>query len=238
VATGPGRAQRVEQRAQLLEDRYIVAAGLIVLSIIATAVGGDHRIGQAVFVLVESLTLVVILHASKVPPRARTIATVAIVVAALATWTSIAFDRQSIGPGIVGATLAFVGPVVIVRRISQHARIDVETVAASLCVYLLAGMFFAYVFRIMHDLDAPFFAQHVHDHAADYVYYSFSTLTTLGYGDFTARTAMGRMVSVSEALLGQLYLVSVVALFVGNIGGARLRRAARDSAVGEEGAAE
>jgi hypothetical protein len=228
----------VERRAQLLEDRYVVAAGLIVLSIIATAVGGDHQIGQVVFVAVESVTLVVILHASRVPDRARRIATVLIVVAALGTWVSIGLDRQSIGPGIVGAALALAGPIAIVRRIGQHARIDVETIAASLCVYLLAGMFFSYVFRVMHDFDAPFFAQHVHNHAADYVYYSFTTLTTLGYGDLTARTAMGRMLSISEALLGQLYLVSVVALFVGNIGGARLRRAERGSEPAEVDAGE
>jgi hypothetical protein len=44
------------------------------------------------------------------------------------------------------------------------------------------------------------------------------TLTTVGYGDFTASTSVGRMFAVSEALTGQLYLVSAVALLVGNIG--------------------
>lgn len=231
------RAHRMEERAQRLEDRYIVAAGLIVLSIITTALGGDHQIGQMIFVIIESLTLFVILHASKVSPRTARLATIVIVLVAVGTTVSIWADRQSIGPGVVGAALAFAGPVVIIRRMRQHARIDVETVAASLCVYLLAGMFFAYVFRIMHDLDGPFFAQHVHNHAADYVYYSFVTLTTLGYGDLTARTEFGRMFSISEALLGQLYLVSVVALFVGNIGAARVRRAldAEDDA-GADGA--
>ncbi len=53
------------------------------------------------------------------------------------------------------------------------------------------------------------------------MYYSFVTLSTLGYGDLTARTDLGRMLSVSEALLGQLYLVSVVALLVANLGRSR-----------------
>ena len=52
----------------------------------------------------------------------------------------------------------------------------------------------------------------------DFVYFSYVTLTTVGYGDFTAATSTGRMIAVSEALTGQLYLVSAVALLVGNIG--------------------
>ncbi len=52
----------------------------------------------------------------------------------------------------------------------------------------------------------------------DYAYFSYTTLATVGYGDFTAATGIGRMISISEALVGQLFLVSAVALLVGNIG--------------------
>jgi len=52
--------------------------------------------------------------------------------------------------------------------------------------------------------------------AADYVYFSFVTLATLGYGDLVPRTTLGRMLAVTEALVGQLYLVTVVALLVSN----------------------
>jgi len=53
------------------------------------------------------------------------------------------------------------------------------------------------------------------------MYYSFVTLTTVGYGDLTASTAIGRMLSVTEALVGQLYLVTVVAILVSNMGRSR-----------------
>ncbi len=53
---------------------------------------------------------------------------------------------------------------------------------------------------------------------SDFVYYSFVTLTTVGYGDLTASTGIGRMLSVTEALVGQLYLVTVVAILVSNLG--------------------
>jgi len=53
------------------------------------------------------------------------------------------------------------------------------------------------------------------------VYFSFVTLATVGYGDYTAASDLGRMLAVSEALMGQLYLVSVVALLVANMGRTR-----------------
>lgn len=210
-----------DSRWERLEDDYVLAALLIALTVIAYAVGADHRLGQMIVVTVQSLTLLVILRASRVSKRALAVAAVLIVLPIAATSVSVSLDRQSIGPGVVGALLAFIGPIVIVRRVRAHARIDFATVAGALCVYLLAGLFFAYVYRIIDLVDGGFFAQHVSAGAVDFVYFSFTTLTTLGYGDLTARLDLGRMLAVSEALFGQLYLVSVVALLVGNFGQSR-----------------
>ena len=208
-------------RGERFEDGYVLAALLIVTSIITYAIVGDHGLGQFTVVVVQGLTLIVILRASDVSRRTLVAAVVLIGVAAAAAAGSIALDRQSMGPGLVGAGLAFIGPVVIVRRILSHARIDFSTVAASLCVYLLAGLFFAYVFKVIDIAGGPFFVQRAAADPIDFVYFSFVTLTTLGYGDLTPRLSLGRMLSISEALLGQLYLVSVVALLVSNLGRAR-----------------
>jgi voltage-gated potassium channel Kch len=68
-----------------------------------------------------------------------------------------------------------------------------------------------------------FFAQRGHHDAVSYLYFSYITLTTVGYGDLTAGSSLGRMLAVIEALVGQLYLVTIVALVVGNIGRQRVR---------------
>ena len=65
---------------------------------------------------------------------------------------------------------------------------------------------------------APFFVQTTAPASAEYVYFSYTTLATVGYGDFTAATSLGRMLVGLRGLVGQLYLVSAVALLVGNIG--------------------
>ena len=207
-----------EARMATLEDRYALAAVLIVITIITTAIGGDHRWGQFVLVIVESATLIVILHASNVRRRTIKIVTATVLVLAFFTAISITLDRQSVGPAFVGGAIAFAGPVVILRRIRDHARIDIETIAASLCIYLLAGIFFSYVYRIIDVIEGQFFAQKASAPAVDFIYFSFTTLTTTGYGDFTAGTSLGRMLAISEALVGQIYLVSVVALLVANLG--------------------
>ncbi len=211
-----------------LEDRYLLAAGLIVASIIAYALIGDHEIGALIVVVVQSVTLMVILHASQVSSRSMTLAAGFVAVAIVLAGLSVVLDRESIGPGIAGAMLAVVGPPVIIRRLLAHQRIDLATVAGSLCVYLLAGMFFAYVYRIIDMVDQPFFVQKDSAGPVDFIYFSFVTMTTLGYGDLTSRANLGRMLSVSEALFGQLYLVSVVAVLVANIGHERIRDELKD----------
>jgi hypothetical protein len=56
------------------------------------------------------------------------------------------------------------------------------------------------------------------------LYFSYVTLATLGYGDYTAASNLGHMLAVAEALIGQIYLVTVVALLV-----SRLRVRSRES---------
>ncbi len=221
-----------ESRWARLEDDYLLAAFLIVTTIIAYSIIGDHRLGQMIVVVVQSATLLVILRASRASRRSMIVASILIGLGLAATTVAVSLDRQSIGPGLVGALVAFVGPIAIIRRVRLHPRIDIATVAASVCIYLLAGLFFAYVFKIIDIVDGQFFAQRISPGPTDFVYFSFTTLTTLGYGDLSSKLNLGKMLAVSEALLGQLYLVSVVAMLVGNIG--RTRRSEPEGESGSE----
>ena len=90
--------------------------------------------------------------------------------------------------------------------------------AASL--YILVGLLFARLYFVMdatHFFSGPFFADAGRQIiASDFVYYSFVTMNTIGYGDITAATQVGRLISVLQATIGQLYLVVIIALVVGN----------------------
>ena len=70
--------------------------------------------------------------------------------------------------------------------------------------------------------DSPFFVQTTRPTTANFLYFSFVTQTTVGYGDFTAAGGLGRTLAVLEALTGQLYLVTVIAVLVSRLGSPRM----------------
>jgi CDP-diglyceride synthetase len=208
-------------------DSYGLVLVLIAASIILLAVAGDGRWSRVVLVVVLGVTLLETLRASNVRRRVLRLATWLLCPALLLAALSAAFGGGEFAhatASVVAAGLALIAPAVIVRRLVQHPAITFRTVLGALCVYLLVGFFFSFLFSIIGHVAGPFFAQPGPAHAIDYVYFSYVTMSTVGYGDLTARSDLGRMLAVTEALLGQLYLVTIVALLVGNLG--RQRRQA------------
>ena len=91
--------------------------------------------------------------------------------------------------------------------------------AGAICVYVLFGLVFMFVFGVLATIGkAPFFAQATDGTRQLRLYFSYVTLATLGYGDYTAAGNLGRALAVLEALMGQLYLVTVVAVVVTRLG--------------------
>ena len=96
---------------------------------------------------------------------------------------------------------------------------EIHAIAGVLALYLLIGMAFAFLYGgIDHVSSTPFFADNVPATVSRCLYFSFTTLTTVGYGDMVADTDLGRTLAIFEALLGQIYLVTIVSLLVGNLG--------------------
>jgi hypothetical protein len=124
-----------------------------------------------------------------------------------------------------GLLVALAPPAIVVgvlRTLRSERAVTVDVVFGALCLYLLAGMFFAFIYGAVDNLGGnPFFSQGVATTPSRCLYFSFTTLTTVGYGDLTARTNLGQTLSVIEALVGQIYLVTVVATIVGNVGSRR-----------------
>jgi len=127
------------------------------------------------------------------------------------------------------STIGFLIYVVrlIVRHLFRVRTVDYDTIAASLCGYLLIGVAFAAVFSAVYDMDANALVTNTGNVESDVslqfggsqtatsLYFSMVTLTTLGYGDITPVSRPARMLATAEALIGQLYLVVLVARLVG-----------------------
>jgi len=112
----------------------------------------------------------------------------------------------------------------LMREVRDDKRITLQTVFAGLSLYLLIGMAFGFTFGLIQDINnEPFFDATlaspggIAGNQNDFLYFSLTTLTTTGYGDYAAAGEVGRTFAVLEALVGQIYLVTVVALLVSNL---------------------
>jgi hypothetical protein len=122
---------------------------------------------------------------------------------------------------LFNAGLVALGPpaVGVVRDLRTSGRVRMEAVSGVLSLYMLLGMLFAFVYGAIDRLaDDPFFSGADEATISRCLYFSFTTLTTVGYGDLVAASNLGRTLAIFEALLGQIYLVTVVSLIVSNLG--------------------
>jgi hypothetical protein len=112
--------------------------------------------------------------------------------------------------------------VVIVRQILSFATVTVQSIYGAISAYLIIGLMFAVFYGAIGKLDGGhFFAGNRAGNSETFQYFSFTTLTTLGYGDFTAAGNNGRAIAVIEALTGQVFLATLVARLVAAFRGPR-----------------
>lgn len=111
---------------------------------------------------------------------------------------------------------AFMG-IVILDYLFKEKVITPDMIIGAICVYLLLGMMWAAIFSIIEILQPGSFQipESTASELSHFFYYSFVTLTTLGYGDITPITAPARSLSLLEAIMGQLYIAVLIARLVG-----------------------
>jgi ion channel len=120
---------------------------------------------------------------------------------------------------VVNATTIAVIVGGLVRLVEERG-VGFQSVFGALAIYLLLGLTFGFfIGAIASGFSGDYFAQGTDGTQAQRLYFSFTTLTTTGFGDLTARTPPGRAIAVLEMLIGQLYLVTVIATLVGNLRG-------------------
>lgn len=208
-------------------DRRVGRYGLLLLATAASvAVQGIARPGGVQQVVVTALaggTLLLAFHAGGVAPRVRTAVTV--FAAAAVAIAIVRATSGGIGEGAaraVNAALVALGPPAVaaglVRELRVTREVRLEAVFGVLSLYVLIGMAFGFVYGAIDNLGGdPFFANGAAASVSHCLYFSLTTLATVGYGDFVARSDLGHTLAVSEALIGQIYLVTVVSLIVSNL---------------------
>ena len=209
-------------RLRRSDDQYGLVLAAILATLIVMGIVSERSIGHFIVPLLFLGIFFLTMLTSAVPRRTILVLTVVIpVVLAVAGVASVPRLGSIVGAlsPLVSTALVIACVFFIFRRLSTHPTISRQTVLGSLCVYLFGAMLFAMVYSMIAQISGtPFFVQSDAPSALDYIYFSFITIATVGFGDFSPATAVGKMAVVVEAISGQLYLVVVVALFVSRIG--------------------
>jgi voltage-gated potassium channel len=169
-------------------------------------------------VLNAILTLILIssVHAVSDSRRHLLLALAMTAPAVIFSWTDQFFPSQIyqiVAPFLLAMAFGFVA-VHILRFALQTGRVDAAKVDAAICVYLLIGVVWQYFYILVNNFIPESFANPRLAYG-DFLYFSFVTLTTLGYGDITPLNGPAQALAYTEAILGQLYLTILVARLVG-----------------------
>jgi hypothetical protein len=203
-------------------ERY----GLLLVAILtAFAIQGIARPGpweQLVVAVLLGATVLLAGWASNVRPRVMTgLNIVAVIVVVAAVVETISGTENGPASRFGNLVLVTIAPPVIavgvIHSLRRRNQVTIEAVFGVLCLYILLGMFFAFLYGALDRYAPPFFAENIQGTISNCLYYSFTTLTTVGYGDITSATNLGHTLSSLESLTGQIYLVTVVSLLVGNL---------------------
>jgi len=118
--------------------------------------------------------------------------------------------------------------IAIIVHVVRIEHVSLDTILGGVCVYLLIGETFTYLCSIIelmsagsyleggHSLHIPPNVNHLLGRRPELMYFSFLTLTTVGYGDIVPVAPLARVLAMLEALLGQIFLATFLAFLVGN----------------------
>jgi hypothetical protein len=209
-----------------LLDRFgavliINAVSIVVLSVVDLAPGDDtilSGVGIAVANAVVAAAVLLALRASGLSRRWQRIVDIIVLIGVLG-WFMMAlapfFDDPLPGlrAPLFTVVIAILLPIAIVRRLLRHDVVTTRTIVGSIAGYLAIPITFFYAFLSVYAMAGTFFAET--EPTTVFMYFSLASVSTLGFGDFVATTDVGRLLSTSAAIVGQVYLVAFVALIVG-----------------------
>jgi hypothetical protein len=198
--------------------RYLLVLLLVGCTFFFIAAAPDERWARGVLLLLTSSTLAISVWTSHSGGVRAQLLMVGVLALAAALQIGSGSHTVTGTSGAVSGLFLAMTMFVIARGIVGQKEVNQQTVVGAICVFLLGGLLFAFLYSVAAVLgDGAFFAQGTDGDAASRLYFSFVTLTTVGYGDFSPAAGVGRTLANMEALFGQLYLVTVVAVIVGRI---------------------
>jgi hypothetical protein len=194
-------------------DSYGLVLVLIVTTYaLAVLQGTSHVLGSLV-VIVQIATVWFVLRTARARRATRATAFVILAVSAIVAVTGgvLGGTVSQLAILLASAVLYFIAPIVVVRHVVGRSVVDREAVLGVIAAYLLIGMFFAFVYRVVDLIGPePFFGAGGDATPSQALFFSFTTLSTTGYGNLVPAASVGQTLAVAEMLIGQLFLITAV----------------------------
>ena len=208
--------ERARRRPPESTPRYGVLLLLLVGTYLLSASGISLVVAELQTVLFFGVMLLALRNGQASPRVTMVIGVVALVGSAAAVVAASTHTRGGDGAAdLWKGLMLLLTAVLIVRRVLARPTITLQSIYGALSAYLIIGLMYAAFYAAIEHLGGgPFFAHHQPADTQTFQYFSFTTLTTLGYGDFTAVGNSGRALAVIEALTGQVFLATLVARLV------------------------
>ena len=204
-------------RAFINADSYGFVLLLIIASyVLSVSVVSDWGASAVIFIQIGTVWFA--LRTSKARRPVRHAAFVLMVIAGAAAIANLT-EPESARPFLfaLGSILYFVAPFSIIRHLLSRSGVDQETMLGAISAYLLFGMFFAFFYieiSIVQDSSAFFAGMTGATTMKQVLFFSFTTLTTTGYGNLVPYQNPGQTLAVSEMILGQLFLITAMGKIV------------------------
>ena len=209
---GGGRVARVRA-----SHSYGLVLALIVVVFVFTSVAPNSDWADSTLVLLQAATLVMALYTSGLAEADSKFSLALVALSAASAVALLVFGGNGFAAlvGILSGVLTVATIAAVALGVVDQGEANVKAVTGAVCVYVLIGLLFVFLYGVLATLGSgDFFAQGTDGTRSLRLYFSFVTLATLGYGDYTAAGELGRTLAVVEALFGQLYLVTVIAVLV------------------------
>ena len=231
----PAAPTRFYDRFAMLFLLITVTIGLLLLVDISSVASGWSEVLAILVTVLTGLMLLLAVSASGARHRIIVVSRVVVAFTVAAAVLSALAGGQAAGIGLVWVLLIVATPFLVLRRVLEHTEVTSETLFGAVSVYLLVAIAGTYLFLLIQVLSQDDFFGSDQPTTA-FMYFGLVTISTLGYGDLTPVGEVARAAAATLAVVGQIYLVVVVARLVSLYGGVRRKeQAERRDGVTSEG---
>jgi hypothetical protein len=209
----PG-GERWLRRAEQVTDAFGLVLLMVLVTFVLTSLIHNTGWGAVLIMGATAATSIVALTSAHAPPHhvhiaiylsaASLLLTIVTAVTGAALWLNLG--------AILQVLLLTTAMVSVLIRVVTAAEVSARTILGAISVYTVLGLLFGFAYEaIARVQDTPFFEGDPPVHKGDFLFFSYTTLTTTGYGDLVPGGQPGQMIATFEMLIGQIFLVTLVA---------------------------